>query len=76
MVRVQIRRKDCTSCSTCWETCPEVFEENEGDNFSQVTERFRVNENIADGEIPDDLKHCAEDAAASCPVSIITIVDS
>lgn len=73
MISVRIQRENCTSCSTCWETCPDVFEPNEDDNFSQIREKFRVKEDISHGELPDDLKSCAEDAAASCPVSIITI---
>jgi ferredoxin len=76
MIHVRIQREDCTSCSTCWETCPEVFEQNEDDSFSQITERFRVKGIITDGEIPDGLKNCVNDAAESCPVSIITIVDA
>lgn len=73
MIQVRIQRDDCTSCSTCWETCPEVFEPNEDDNFSQFREKFRVKEDISHGEVPDEFKGCVEDAAISCPVSIITI---
>ncbi|OPY43905.1 MAG: Ferredoxin [Methanoregulaceae archaeon PtaU1.Bin222] len=76
MIHVRIQREDCTSCSTCWETCPEVFEQNEDDRFSQITERFRAKGILTDGEIPDELKNCVEDAVESCPVSIITIVDA
>lgn len=73
MIQVRIQREDCTSCSTCWETCPAVFEQNDDDSFSQIVEQYRVKGNIMEGSVPDDLKSCAEDAAASCPVSIITV---
>ncbi|OPX67150.1 MAG: Ferredoxin [Methanoregulaceae archaeon PtaB.Bin056] len=76
MIHVRIQREDCTSCSTCWETCPEVFEQNKDDGFSQIKERFRVKGKITEGEIPEDLKNCVDDAAESCPVSIIAIGDA
>jgi ferredoxin len=73
MLKVSIEREDCTSCSTCWETCPEVFEQNDDDSFSQIVEKYRKDGSISEGVVPDDLKACVEDAAASCPVSIITV---
>jgi ferredoxin len=75
MIHVRINREECTACSTCWETCPEVFEENGDDSFSQVREMFRVKGDISEGVVPDSLKGCVEEAASLCPVQIITVTE-
>jgi ferredoxin len=74
-MKVTIDRDECTSCGTCWETCPSFFEENPDDSFSQVLEKFRSAGNIADGSPPSDLEACVRDAADLCPVQIITVVE-
>jgi ferredoxin len=72
-MKVSIDRSDCTSCSTCWETCPEFFEENPDDSFSQVIEKFRLAGNPAEGIVPEDMNSCVTEAADLCPVQIIKI---
>lgn len=72
-MKATIERSDCTSCGTCWETCPAFFEENPDDHFSQVIEKFRLNGNIGEGSAPGELEACVTDAADLCPVSIITV---
>ena len=72
-MKASIDRSNCTSCGTCWETCPAFFKENPDDHFSQVMEKFRSMESIAEGSVPDDLDACVTDAADLCPVSIITL---
>lgn len=41
MIEVVIDRDDCTSCSACWERCPDFFEQNPDDEFSQIVEKYR-----------------------------------
>ena len=72
-MKVIIDRSNCTSCGTCWETCPEFFEQNPDDSFSQVIEKFRHEGNSAEGIPPEDMEACAADAADLCPVSVITL---
>jgi len=74
-MKVTIDRNECTSCGTCWETCPAFFEENPEDHFSQVIEKFRSAGTIAEGTAPSDLEACVRDAADLCPVQIITVVE-
>jgi len=71
--KVTIEREECIRCGTCWTTCPEVFEENEEDSFSQIVEAYRILGNIAEGQIPETLGDCAQDAADGCPVEIIHV---
>ncbi len=66
-------RDNCISDMVCVSICPDVFEMNPEDNKSQIVEKYRENGNIAVGIIPEDLKGCAEDAAAACPVQIIKV---
>jgi len=72
-MKVTIEREECISCGLCWTDCPEVFEENLDDAFSQIVEEYRVDDDLAVGEIPEDLVDCAEDAALGCPVDIIHV---
>lgn len=72
-MKVTIKRTECTSCGTCWDTCPELFEENADDSLSQIIEKYRLNGNIAEGVPTPELEECARDASDSCPVQIIEI---
>ena len=69
-MKVQIDRNDCTSCASCWSACPDLFEENPGDHFSEITEANREGSN-AEGNVPGELEGCAVEAADACPVQII-----
>ncbi|MDD1673169.1 MAG: ferredoxin [Methanomicrobiales archaeon] len=73
MATCTIRREDCTSCGSCWDLCPEYFEEGPEDSLSQVVEKYRRNKKPGEGDIPSDLADCARDAADSCPVQVIII---
>ena len=74
-MKIHIDRDDCTSCGTCWESCPGFFEMNREDSLSQVIEQFRINGDRAQGTPPYDLEAWARDAADLCPVSIIHAED-
>ena len=54
-MKVTIDREECTSCETCWITCPEFFEQNPGDTWSQVVAKYRTGGNPAEGDAPADL---------------------
>ncbi len=75
MTKVTIDRPDCTSCTSCWNVCPEIFEEDPDDGLSRIIEKYRVGGDPGTGEVPSDLESCAQDAADDCPVSIITVSD-
>ena len=42
MTKVVIDREGCISYGTCWEDCPDFFEENQDDNLSQIVEKYRT----------------------------------
>jgi ferredoxin len=73
MPTVTINREECTSCTSCWETCPEVFEEDPKDGKSRITEALCIGGNPAKGKVSAELLTCVQDAADSCPVEIITV---
>lgn len=70
---VTIDRDECISCELCWETCPDFFEENSEDGFSQVVEKYRTGDNLGVGEAPEDLRDSLQEAADECPVEIIHV---
>ena len=71
--KVTIDREGCTSCGLCWTTCPAFFEENPDDNFSQIVEAHRIAGEPAMGLAPAGLLSLVQEAADSCPVSVITV---
>lgn len=72
-MNVIIDRSACVSCGACWNTCPELFDQNPCDLFSQVVEEYQFNGDRAEGVVPDALLQCAWEAADLCPVQIIQI---
>jgi ferredoxin len=72
-IGITIEREDCTSCGSCWDVCAEVFEENDSDGFAQVTGQYQVGGDPGKGEVPEDLRECAEEGADVCPVEIIHV---
>jgi ferredoxin len=70
---LKIDRSSCISDSVCEALCPDVFELSSDDGFSQIVEKYRVNSDLSEGKIPDDLAECAQKAADSCPVLIISV---
>jgi ferredoxin len=72
-MKVVLNRENCSICGTCWETCPDVFEQNPDDSFSQVAEKYRVNGNIAEGRLPAESGECAAKAAELCCAEVIRV---
>jgi ferredoxin len=71
-MKVTIERDACVSCGMCWDTCPQFFEQNPDDSFSQVIEEFRTGGPGMGKPVPED-ETCVREAADSCPVTIIKI---
>jgi ferredoxin len=75
MAHVVIDREECTSCTACWDECPEYFEENGEDGRSQIRADFQFKGNPGEGFLPDYLEDCIAEAASLCPVEISRIVE-
>ena len=71
--QVTIDRDECIMCGACYAMCPEFFEEDPDDGFSQVIEEYRVDGDPGKGKAPGELEECVTDAAEGCPVEIIHI---
>ncbi|MFA5237308.1 MAG: ferredoxin [Methanoregula sp.] len=72
-MKVTIERKQCISCGSCWDACPELFVQNDKDSFSEIVEKYRENgESGASIVIPDTMA-CVREAAGLCPASIIFV---
>jgi ferredoxin len=72
-MNVTIDRMDCVSCGACWNICPDLFEQNPCDSFSQIAEPFRFCGDRSEGTVPEDQISCAWEAVNLCPVQVITI---
>jgi ferredoxin len=72
-MKVTIDREECIACGACYSDCPEVFEENPEDGWSQIVPQYRVGDELGAGEVPDDLVECARTAEDGCPVEIIHV---
>jgi len=72
-LKVAIDRDGCTSCGLCWSTCPDVFEQNQDDNHSQIKKDYRVNSSPDEGKIPESLGDCVKSAGDGCPVQVIHV---
>ncbi|MCF7890333.1 ferredoxin [Candidatus Bipolaricaulota bacterium] len=70
-VKVKIDQEACIACGICYDTCPEVYESDEDGN-SRLVEEHRGDEETV-GEVPDDLKDCAEEGMEQCPVDAIEV---
>jgi len=73
VVKVTIDRPGCISCESCWTLCPDVFEQDPDDGLSSIVKQYRVNNNPAEGEVPESLADCVVEAADSCPVTVIVV---
>ncbi len=71
MANISIDRDDCISCGSCWTICPDFFQQNPDDDFSEVVEKYRVGGDNAKGEAPPQLEELVKEAADACPVGII-----
>jgi ferredoxin len=72
-MNITIDRMACVSCGACWNYCPELFDQNHCDLFSEIVEDYRFNDDQAEGIAPDCLRCCVQEAADLCPVHIIRI---
>ncbi len=75
-VMVKIDRDACVVCEQCWQICPDVFVQNQTDSWSQIVPQYQVNSDPASGAVPEDLKDKVQEAADSCPVTIIHVGES
>ncbi len=73
VVNVKIDRGQCISCESCWTICPEVFEQNGVDAWSQIVATYQVGGDPATGQVPEALKAKVQEAADACPVAIIQV---
>ncbi len=73
-MKVSIDRKYCIICGTCWTTCPEFFEQNPDDAFSQIVDKYRIKNNPSEGEAPEELSAMVIRSSELCPVQIIHII--
>ena len=73
MINVIIDREGCISCGQCWDACPNFFEENADDGWSQVVKKFRIAGKLNEGVAFEDQEECAKKVAEECPAQVIRV---
>lgn len=63
----------CIGCGACHIVSPEIFDENELDGIGCIVKVFRIDDNPARGQVPDELLESVQTAAGVCPVEAIYI---
>jgi len=72
MPKVKVDENECTGCGLCYnDECPDVFVEGSG-GISELKPAFQKG-GAYTGEIPGDMKDCAQKAADACPVTAIVV---
>ena len=72
MFKLVVDRDRCTSCGSCEDLCPELFELDDG-GISHFIGSKRVEYN---DELEMEEEKCSLDAAESCPVMIIHVYEN
>ena len=72
-MNISIDRGACVSCGACWNICPELFDQNPCDSYSEIIDNYRFNGDRAVGIVPECLSCCAQEAADLCPLQIINV---
>ena len=70
--KIVVERDGCTSCGSCEDLCPELFEPDAG-SIAHIIGSPRVGNN---DELETDDEKCGVDAAESCPVMIIHVYEN
>lgn len=68
---VVVERDKCTSCGTCEDMCPELFE-LDNESLAHIKGSKRVGNN---DELQLENEECSLDAAESCPVMCIHVFE-
>jgi ferredoxin len=63
-MKAMVEQKGCIQCGLCASLCPAVFSISDGESAQAIT-----------GEVPDDDKIGVQEAADSCPVSVIHVTE-
>jgi ferredoxin len=71
MFKIVIERDNCTSCGSCEDVCPELFELDET-SIAHIIGSERIDNK---DELETEDQRCSVDAAESCPVMIIHVYE-
>ena len=70
-MKVHIDQDGCIECGLCATICPGVFVLNINEKASIIECHRNGSSHI--GEVDEPLRTCVEEAAASCPVQVISV---
>jgi ferredoxin len=77
-IKVTIDRVQCIGCGIAPNLCPQVFVLGDDNGMTRVVDAYsaELTADISVGLIPEELRDCVEQAAATCPAQAITLKDA
>jgi len=75
MPTVKVNKETCIACGVCWSLAPDIFEMDPATGKTRIKDPYRKSDTETEsvGEIPEELKETAQNAANSCPTGSIVI---
>lgn len=70
-MKINIDREGCIECGACEASCAAVFQLPNGDK-AVIVEKYRIDGKPEMGEVPEEMESCVQEAADSCPVTVIS----
>ncbi len=70
-MKIHIDQDGCIECGSCEAACPDVFVLPDGEK-ARIVEKYRI-DSTANGQVGPELESCAQEAADSCPVTVISV---
>ncbi len=70
-MKINIDRGGCIECGACESSCEQVFHLPDNDK-AVIVEKYRINGKLEAGKVLADMESCAQEAADSCPVTVIS----
>lgn len=72
-MKIILDREKCISCGSCASVCPKYFKMGRDGKAELVGQKKTLEEGVEEVDIKE--KSCSVEAADSCPVEIISVVE-
>ncbi len=73
--KIKYNRPECIGCGVCAANCPKFWEMDDNEGKSNLKGAENLDNGSAELEIDDNYLECNMEAAESCPVNVIHIID-
>ena len=71
-MKIKLDRENCIGCGVCVAICPKFF--SMGEDGKSMLKKGTLNKKDGSEDLEISLIECAQDAADSCPVQVIHVI--